>query len=588
VPRPELTDQQRDLILAEGNLFVEACPGAGKTRAIVARFLKSTAEETRKGIGLLSFTNAAINEVMKRCGGQPDALLAPNFVGTFDSFINRFITRPLYVREYGQTPRFVESWQNITSASFRIGGMDQMPDLHLDWFEFDASLGAALRVDRLPIRNQRAFAPLIATRQRVMEARARTVCCDLVRRGTLSCAVSRAMAVGYLSDPATYELVGTLLAARFKEVIVDEAQDCGPEELLVLRLLRQFGVTIVAVADLDQSIFEFRRADPAAVRAFADGLGATMSLDGNFRSSPAICALNSSLRLGHQPETAMGENASVKTPIQLVGFGRADFLAGRVEALATTHGLTRSQLIFLAHKGADARKYAGAREAVVGNSNRVFGIAAAHATLRSTSSTSRIRLHAIELVERTVQAVIQVAGHDEDDLGDTVDERWLRDTAVRLALDLDPSGLSPRDYAAKIREHLKQIVWPAGVTLRDNLGSRIKAPSAEEWLASAEDPAAFAASTIHSVKGREFPGVAVVLPSSLLKDDVGYHAVDHWELETEAEVRRVVYVGASRAEKFLVLAVHNSHLQRVTSLLERDAVPHEVHQESSSSRRPRR
>jgi len=284
VPRPELTDQQRDLVLAERSLFVDACPGAGKTRAIVARFLKRTAEETRKGIGLLSFTNAAINEVMKRCGGQPDALLAPNFVGTFDSFINRFITRPLYVREYGRTPRFVESWQNTASASFRIGGMDRMPDLHLDWFEFDAALSASLRVDWLPIRTQRALAPLVETRQGVMEARARTVCRDLVGRGTLSCAASRAMAVGYLADPATYELVGTLLAARFKEVVVDEAQDCGPEELLVLQLLQQFGVTVVAVADLDQSIFEFRRADPVAVRGFADGLGASLSLDGNFRS----------------------------------------------------------------------------------------------------------------------------------------------------------------------------------------------------------------------------------------------------------------------------------------------------------------
>ena len=273
MPLPGLTDQQSKLALAKGNLFVEACPGAGKTRAIVARFLRRTAGETRKGIGLLSFTNAAIDEVTKRCGQQPDSLLAPNFVGTFDSFINRFVTRPLYVREYEQTPRFIESWQNISSASFRISDMDRMPDLHLDWFEFGPSLRAVLRVDWLSVRNQRTFGPLIATRRGVMEARAATICRDLVRRGTLSCAASRAVAAGHLSDPATYDLVGSLLAARFKEVIVDEAQDCGPEELLVLRLLQRFGVTIVAVADLDQSIFEFRRADPAAVRTFAVGLG---------------------------------------------------------------------------------------------------------------------------------------------------------------------------------------------------------------------------------------------------------------------------------------------------------------------------
>jgi DNA helicase-2/ATP-dependent DNA helicase PcrA len=247
VPLPGLTNQQSELVLAEGNLFVEACPGAGKTRAIVARFLKRTAEEPRKGIALLSFTNAAIDEVTKRCGEQPDALQVPNFVGTFDSFINRFITRPLYVRQYEQTPRFIESWQNISSASFRISDMDRLPDLHLDWFEFDPSLRAALRVDWIPARNRRAFASLIGTRLGVMQARAATLCRGLVRRGTLSCAASRAVAAGYLSDLATHDLVGTLLASRFKEVIVDEAQDCGPEELQVLRLMQQFGVTIVAV-----------------------------------------------------------------------------------------------------------------------------------------------------------------------------------------------------------------------------------------------------------------------------------------------------------------------------------------------------
>jgi DNA helicase-2/ATP-dependent DNA helicase PcrA len=76
---PELSDEQRRLVLADGNQFAEACPGAGKTRAIAARFLRRTEEEPRKGIGLVSFTTAAIDEARTRCGDQPDALLAPNF-----------------------------------------------------------------------------------------------------------------------------------------------------------------------------------------------------------------------------------------------------------------------------------------------------------------------------------------------------------------------------------------------------------------------------------------------------------------------------------------------------------------------------
>ncbi|MCX4578936.1 UvrD-helicase domain-containing protein [Streptomyces sp. NBC_01571] len=72
----KLTDDQQALVDAQDSLFAAACPGAGKTRAMVARFLKRTAEEGRRGIALISFTNAAVDEVRRRCGNQVEALRA--------------------------------------------------------------------------------------------------------------------------------------------------------------------------------------------------------------------------------------------------------------------------------------------------------------------------------------------------------------------------------------------------------------------------------------------------------------------------------------------------------------------------------
>ena len=78
------TDAQQALITTSGSLFVEACPGAGKTWAIVERFSARAHQEKRKGIALLSFTNAAVDEVRARCADDPGLLGAPHFVGTFD------------------------------------------------------------------------------------------------------------------------------------------------------------------------------------------------------------------------------------------------------------------------------------------------------------------------------------------------------------------------------------------------------------------------------------------------------------------------------------------------------------------------
>jgi DNA helicase II / ATP-dependent DNA helicase PcrA len=456
VPQPDLTCQQEAVVRAEGSLFVEACPGAGKTRAMVARFLKRTDDEPRKGIALISFTNAAIDEVQRRCADRPETLTVPNFVGTFDSFINRFITRPLYVRDYCTTPRFVDSWATLGIGEFRLTNMGQFPPLDLDWFELEAGLSrAVLRPGSGWGRYQADFDNLVASRGQGMALKAAAICRGLVANGTVSCEASRALAAGYLSSPATHNRIGRLLAARFAEVIVDETQDCGPEELLVLGLLREFGVQIVAVADLDQSIFEFRRADPEAVQAFAATFENRLTLDGNFRSSPAICALNSSLRHGPGIDQVVGQHADLTTKVQLLAFRQAGSIAERIEGLAATFSLTPQEIIFVAHKWSDARRYAGVTDTSVTRPNRVLSIAKAHGVLTTPSSGGRERLRAAEAAERIIRFSAREPGGPDKGVGpEVLDDRWLREAAIRLAISLDPVGKTPAAYAAAVREQV--------------------------------------------------------------------------------------------------------------------------------------
>lgn len=571
----DLSDDQR--LLAEwnteqdGDLFTEACPGAGKTRAIVARHLRLTAEEPRKGIALVSFTNAAIDEVTRRCGDRPDALRAPHFVGTFDGFINRYVTKPLYVSQYEQTPRFLESWDGVERTSFRLPGMGQLPSFGLNWFALDGMLRATLIQDSMPVRPAQSLRPVIDSRRAEIEQRATEVCRSLVARGQISCAASRALAVGHLEDPQKAERFGVLLANRFREVIVDEAQDCGPEELFFLSLLRRFGVKIVAVADVDQSIFEFRYAEPAGVRAFMDKLPGHLSLNGNYRSSPAVCALNNSLRVGTQQEAASGPHSDCPIPVQLLKFSGPDKVAAAVTGLLDIHEVAREDVIFLAHRRSHAQECAGQRaEDANRSTNAVLGIATAHAVLTASDSTAKERLRAIQRVEGTLQAI---AGVEDTGL---IDERWLRDTAVRLAVSLDPAGAQAKTYSPLVRKYVEQIRWPAGIRPRSDLGTMLKAPRADMWPADDDGASAFASATIHSVKGREFLGVVVVVPKKLRPDAKGLHVLDHWEQDISSEARRVLYVGASRAQKLLILAAHTDHHDRVAALLKRDGVLYDL------------
>lgn len=573
----DLSPDQRRLVewdtKADGDLFAEACPGAGKTGAIVARYLRLTEAEPRKGIALVSFTNAAIDEVKGRCGERPEALRAPHFVGTFDGFINRFITELPYVSEYGKTPQFVETWEG-KPTSFRVPQM-QGPNFELGWFALDGQLRAKLVEDWIKRRLEPAVQPAIASRRSALEQEAGAIARRLVRRGLISCAASRALAMGYLADPKIAARLGQLLANRFREIIVDEAQDCGPEELYILRLLRRLGVSVVAVADLDQSIYEFRRAEPAGVQAFISELPRRHLLSGNFRSSPAICALNNSLRVGSHVETASGINRDCLLPVRLLEYATLGTVASAVTDLLDVHEVARHDTIFLSYAKKDAREGAGGRreEEAQGN-GAISRIAAAHAILTSNRSSPTERSRAI----RQVEGVLRVVAGFEDQTDSELDERWLRDAAVRLTVGLSPAGAAAKDYAERVRGYVEEMSWPDGTGPQPGFKNMLKAPPQDRWSAVGEIQRSptFAWGSVHSVKGREFPGVVVVLPRKLLVDSDGLTVLDHWHRNMSSEVRRVLYVGASRAQRLLILAVHTTHRDRVSTLLKRDDVLFEL------------
>ena len=382
----------------------------------------------------------------------------------------------------------------------------------------------------------------------------------------------RALADGYLRQIGKRELFGSLLAARFSEIIVDEAQDCGPAELSILELLKASRVRIVAVADLDQSIFEFRRAESACVKAFAATVPIRLTLDSNWRSSPAICAVNNSVREGDRQETPLGDNAGYLAPVQLLAYKKPQEVAAVVEVILKEHGLVATEVIFLAHRASDARTCAGGLSggSTSPSDHRVLAFARACTVLRSLHSGGRDRLKAVELVERTLRLAVGAAENDP-----RISDRWLRDAAVRLAVTLDPTVASARDFAGSLRESVRAITWPADMAPVDNLSQLLRAPDQKTWQVS-DEAQAFRAASVHSVKGQEFPAVVVVVPEKPREDPAGLHFLDYWQRGLPSESRRVLYVAASRAQRLLIFAAHAKRIDRVAELLAADAVPHHV------------
>ena len=94
-----LSEKQKETVLKpRGKFVVRACPGSGKTYSVAARLAHkiSNWESKYQGIATLSFTNIAWQEIEKQVSdfGTRTPIDYPHFLGTIDSFVNRFIFLP--------------------------------------------------------------------------------------------------------------------------------------------------------------------------------------------------------------------------------------------------------------------------------------------------------------------------------------------------------------------------------------------------------------------------------------------------------------------------------------------------------------
>jgi superfamily I DNA/RNA helicase len=124
-----------------------------------------------------------------------------------------------------------------------------------------------------------------------------------------------------LSDQAKADAIGEALAARFTEVIVDEAQDCNADDVAVLHWLKRHGIPLLVLCDPDQAIFGFRKGTNEALRTFVQDFP-PLTLNGNFRSSKVICSAAGTMRARGTTDLAVGDYHDTIHPIILMPYGK--------------------------------------------------------------------------------------------------------------------------------------------------------------------------------------------------------------------------------------------------------------------------
>ncbi|NQE91011.1 UvrD-helicase domain-containing protein [Nocardia terpenica] len=580
----ELSQAQQAALRPEIRL-IEACPGAGKTRAIVARY-QSVAEQSLRGVALVSFTNAAISEANTRCGNRPHLAQAPNFIGTLDEFIRRYLVTPVVMRELGRSPRYVDSWDELPDdlkfvRHKDVGGAG----LSLGSFHVN-STGVLAYPESAPLVDKRYVSELakkgLSPSSLVQFASRRIV--EYVTSGIYDPDQSRIKARSVLRDDR-HAWLRSRLASRFEEIIVDEFQDCSIVDHQIIGSLESLGIRVVVVSDPDQAIYEFRHASPSSYVEYRSRLLAdqTVTLSENYRSSPAICGLVSSLRsISRDPIISMRSSSPDNRHAESVYVvaGDHEFARRNFERLAGELAIEETERLVLAATRKGARELSGQfsmeNYATKCSSRLVRNIAILRsgksASMRSDAiaSTEQIVLDSLRFPGNTKAATrkerIELAGLEPGQL------RMIVAALVSASRDWDNSEAA----VASVREVIGSELSNATIPVKQ-LSTRFRALETSDWsfwkkaLTCAENVTSLPASHIHAVKGGEYDAVLLEIEDSPKGNRE--HILDLWRSPDTSEAKRVLYVGASRARRLLVLATPLRHLETLRAILEGAQLP---------------
>jgi superfamily I DNA/RNA helicase len=546
-----VSPEQRVVVEHPGDVFLNACPGSGKTRTVGVRLAwwsvspEEIDGQTRpRRIAALSYTNVAVEEIAAAAETAGAPVTEPDFLGTLHRFLLRHVVRPFGMKCMGcdAPPRLIADPRTRNeTVSFRDGWAQRAVsiwDLH---YRTDGSV--VLGADADVLHETKLNVTQIAAN---VQQGARALKQELAAQGLMSLSDAMYWAQRALEDVECARAV----AARFDELMVDEAQDTMDTQVRCLELLKAAGLrSLVVIGDPNQAIYGFAGAEPARLETLVAGLGLDrLELTENWRSSQRICNTAVGFCERTVPDHAVGPRADLAVEPELIVYEDGQ-LRHAVEVFERRLG----ELELTTGKVAVLCRGRGTRDTLNGTGGGVFkGRLADLAELaHAVRQRETIRAPTVQAVEAEVlrQAWPEVVDEELDET-----RRFQLRTAVfELAGRLPDTALTAKEWCKKARE--AAIVTIASLTDTSVTTFKPRTPPGTGALVVADLLAgrrgALRARTIHAVKGESYDATLTVAVETDRFDNV-----TDWL--SGGEERRIAYVALTRAKSYSAVAVPDS------------------------------
>lgn len=292
-----LSDKQREIVFDKsGKFVVRACPGSGKTFCVSARLARLILgwEKEYEGIAAVSFTNVAWREIEKKYSEEfqlGDRISFPHFLGTIDSFINKYIFLP-----YGHLVLKCKSRPTLVGEPHGIWTGKYFSDSLFDniSYKIDGSFYAIN--DRVMPANWLDNVNITRSKKNINKG------------GFATQSDANYFAMKILEG---FPQIAKAVALRFPYLIVDEAQDTSEIQMRIIDLLIANGLNeVMLVGDPDQAIFEWNDARPDLLNQKFNDWENSIVLNESRRSSQLIC--NATFNISSLEEVSSAVSEVVK------------------------------------------------------------------------------------------------------------------------------------------------------------------------------------------------------------------------------------------------------------------------------------
>lgn len=278
-----LSEEQKKVLSASGKFVLRACPGSGKTFSVSAKIeeLLKTWNSSYQGIAALSFTNVAWKEIEKNLIDHKINFRYPHFIGTIDSFINKYIFLPFghLVMECGKRPELVGEPYGTWAYPITGKGYKAYKP-YFDLFSYD------INGNLICIGDTSSCFFGAKWQGTGHETHINNAKIELIKEGYANQSDANFFALKVLQN---YPEIGKSLTERFPYFLIDEAQDTTEIQMAIIDKLVEYGLTnIILVGDPDQSIYEWNYAKPELFIEKYNQWDKTV-LNENRRSSQIIC-----------------------------------------------------------------------------------------------------------------------------------------------------------------------------------------------------------------------------------------------------------------------------------------------------------